>query len=76
MQCPNPKCKSRRIGVVKTIPLIQTRLRMRICFDCHTIFDTEERIIPDSEKIVQETLFGPVKPKLPDSKIRRKPSLR
>lgn len=52
MRCP--ECNSRHIGVVRTLPLKDIKLRTRICYNCKHVFDTKEIIIKGES---QENLF-------------------
>ncbi len=47
MRCP--KCNSIHIGVVKTTPILHSKVRIRICYNCKHVFETVEKVIPPEE---------------------------
>lgn len=48
MRCP--KCKSYRLGVVKTTPLYSEKVRIRICYNCKYTFETVEKIVSAEDR--------------------------
>jgi hypothetical protein len=56
MRCPN--CKSYNTAVVKTEPLINTRLRLRVCYQCKHVFETIEKLIQPDDKTPKSLFDG------------------
>lgn len=45
MRCPVESCRSWNIGVIKTASFPNSKVRLRICYNCKCVFETKEVII-------------------------------
>lgn len=48
MKCPN--CRHNKRSVLRTVRLTQVDLRLNVCQACDTVFETQETVVPKSER--------------------------